>query len=499
MERYMKTITEAVYPVKRPEKVLQYGEGNFLRAFVDWQIDILNEKTDFNGNVVIVQPLERGMAAHIQKQQGLYTTVLRGVQDGKTVEEYRAVTSVSRCIDPYIQFDVYMACAENPALRFVVSNTTEAGIAYSAGDRLDDRPQGSFPGKVTAFLYKRFRFFDGDPSKALVFIPCELIDKNGGKLKEIVERYAEEWNLGGGFSAWLGACDFCNSLVDRIVPGYPKEEAEALQQKIGYADTLLDAAEVFHLWVIETKEDHAAELPLAQAGLNVIWTKDMSFYRTRKVRILNGAHTLTVPAAFLCGLDTVEACVKDPLIFRLMKKGIFDEIIPSIDGDADELVRYAGEVLERFANPYIKHLLLSITLNSISKFKTRVLPSLLGYHKKTDKLPEALTFSLAALIAFYRGSGPVNGELTGSRNGEAYPIKDDEAILKRFAAWYAEAEDFSEPEAARKLVRAVLSSTDFWGEDLSALAGLEEEVTAYFRAIQKSGVRSVIGRIAADD
>jgi tagaturonate reductase len=307
-----------------------------------------------------------------------------------------------------------------------------------------------------------------------------------------VERYGREWNLGDAFFAWLGACDFCNSLVDRIVPGYPREEAEALQKKLGYADPLLDAAEVFHLWVIETKQDHSAELPLVQAGLNIIWTEDMSFYRTRKVRILNGAHTLMVPAAFLCGLNTVGECVDDPLIARFMKKGIFDEIIPSMDGDAGELARYAGDVLDRFANPSIRHPLLSITLNSVSKFRTRLLPSLLGYLKKKGALPVLISFSLAALIAFYRGSGPANGELQGDRNGEAYPIKDDEDILKRFAEWYAAAGDLAAGDAARGLVHEVLSAAGFWGEDLSAVPGLEEAVSAHFGAIQNHGVRSAL-------
>jgi tagaturonate reductase len=330
----MKEISEAVKPVKRPEKVLQFGEGNFLRSFVEWMIDIINEKTDFNGNVVIVQPLEQGMGDLINAQKGLYTTVLRGVQNGKTVEEFRAINSVSRCINVYSQFDEYLKCAENPDLRFVFSNTTEAGIAYNADDKISDRPQRSFPGKVTAFLFRRFEHFHGDPSRALIFIPCELIDKNGDKLREIVERYTREWNLGEAFRAWLDSCDFCNSLVDRIVPGYPKDEAAAIAEKIGYTDQLVVAAELFHLWVIETKKEHSGELPFDKAGLNVIWTGDMSFYRTRKVRILNGAHTSGVPAAFLYGLDTVEQCVKDPLISKMMKRVIFEEIIPSMDGNS---------------------------------------------------------------------------------------------------------------------------------------------------------------------
>ncbi|GHU21152.1 altronate oxidoreductase [Spirochaetia bacterium] len=483
----MESITEVIKTVQRPEKVLQYGEGNFLRAFVDWQIDITNEKTDFNGNVVIVQPLEHGLGDAINAQKGLYTTVLRGMQSGKAVEEFRPITSVSRCINPYNDFNEYIRCAENPDLRFVISNTTEAGIAYNAHDRLDDTPQTSFPGKVTAFLYRRFEYFHGDPDKALVFIPCELIDKNGDKLKEIVEQYAAEWNLGDNFRVWLDLCDFCNSLVDRIVPGYPKDEYGILCKKIGYEDTLLDAAEIFHLWVIETKCDHSAEFPLVKAGLNVIWTNDMSFYRTRKVRILNGAHTSTVPAAFLYGLNTVEDCIHDPLIFSLMKKGIFEEIIPSMDGNISELQSYAHDVLERFANPFIKHQLLSITLNSVSKFKTRILPSITGYIAKKSGVPPVLAFSCAALIAFYKGKNHTNNELTGMRGSEPYPIKDGDAILAAFSGLYSDS-----TLSHKDIVHTILSNTGWWGEDLTLYAGFEETVAGFFTGIQNEGIKSVI-------
>jgi tagaturonate reductase len=486
----MKKITEELRPVPRPEKVLQFGEGNFLRAFVDWQIDIANEKTDFNGNAALIQPLEQGMGDVINEQQGLYTTILRGVQNGRTVEEFRPVRSVSRCLNPYSQFDEYLRCAENPDLRFVISNPTEAGIAYNADDRFSDRPQRSFPGKVTAFLFRRFEHFRGDPSRALVFIPCELIDKNGDRLKEIVKRYAREWNLGDAFLAWFESCDFCNSLVDRIVPGYPKEEAAFIGERLGYEDRLLVAAEIFHLWVIESEKDHRGELPLVKAGLNVVWTKDMSFYRTRKVRILNGAHTASVLAAYLYGLDTVEQCVKDPLINKMMRRAVFGEIIPSMEGDAAELTRYADDVLERFANPYIKHLILSITLNSVSKFRTRVLPSLIGCIAKTGKPPAALSFSLAALIAFYQGTNPAGREMTGSRNGAAYSIQDDEDVLKRFAALYRETEGGG--ERARKITRAVLGFVDWWGEDLCAYPGLEDAVAGYLGAVWSSGIKRVI-------
>ena len=494
----MRKINETIKAVKRPEKVLQYGEGGFLRAFVDWMIDILNEKTGFNGSAVIVQPLERGMGDTLNAQDCLYTAILRGVQDGQTGEQIRAIRSVSRCINPYTPdgFSAYMQCAENPDLRFVVSNTTEAGIAYRGGEGLDDAPQRSFPGKVTAFLYRRFQCFKGDPAKALVFIPCELIDKNGDKLKAIVLRCAAEWNLGDGFVRWLEACDFCNSLVDRVVSGYPQEEAEALTKRLGYEDALLDAAELFHLWVIETRRDHTPELPFREAGLNVIWTQDMSFYRTRKVRILNGAHTASVPAAFLYGLETVEACTRDPLIASFMKKAIFEEIIPSIDGpnggSTAALEQYARDVLERFANPYIKHRLLSITLNSVSKFKTRVLPSITGFFQKRGELPPALTFSMAALIAFYEGADFEGGKLTGVKG--AYPIMDDEPVLREFEALYRDHAAHT-PENARAITHAALAQSGWWGEDLSALTGFEAAVAPSLAIIRTEGVKAAIGRI----
>lgn len=494
----VKHIHETIEPVARPERILQFGEGNFLRAFVDWMVDIANEKTDFNGNVAIVQPLERGMADMINAQKGLYTTVLRGVHEGKEVSDLRAIRCVSRCLNAYSGYEDYMALADSPELRFVVSNTTEAGIAWADGERLEDRPQASFPGKVTAFLYRRWRHFRGDASKGLVFIPCELIDKNGDKLRELTLAHAAEWKLEPAFVAWVeNDCDFCNSLVDRIVPGYPKDEAPALCERAGYRDDLFAAAEIFHLWVIETKRDYRAEFPLAAAGLNVIWTEDMSFYRTRKVRILNGTHTMIVAAAFLAGLDAVDECMKDKTVRSFLEMGLFGEIIPSMDGNVDELTGYAKDVLERFANPWIKHLLLSISLNSVSKFKTRDLPSLTGYIAKRGTVPPALAFSLAALIAFYEGVGPANGELSGTRKGIRYPIKDDLPVLERFAALYAVKDSGAPAARATRITRAVLSETAWWGENLTALPGLEAAVSAGLEAIWTVGAHAALESLVA--
>jgi len=491
----MQSITETTKTIARKEKVLQFAEGNFLRAFVDWMIDILNEKTDFNGNVVIVQPLERGLSDMINDQKGLYTTVLRGVQGGKTVEEFRTITSVSRCLNPYKKEDYaeYLKLAESEDLRFIVSNTTEAGIAYSEGNTLEDAPQAAFPAKVCAFLYKRYKAFDGAKDKGIIVIPVELIDKNGDNLKRIVKQYAKEWNLEEGFMNWLDeACDFCNSLVDRIVPGYPRAEATQLCEKIGYQDNLLDSAEIFHLWVIEChKEFHEDELPFGKAGLNVIWTDDMSFYRTRKVRILNGAHTMSVLAAYKAGHDTVQDCIADKkLLYPFMHGGIFEEIIPSMDGSKEELEAYANDVLERFENPYNPHQLLSISLNSVSKFKTRNLPSLLGFINKRGFLPKRLVFALSALISFYEGTEYEGSALKGERNGETYLIQDSQDILEFFAGLYKEGGN-AEAKAER-LSKAVLSNFDWWGQDLTQIEGLLHEVEKNLRAIWTVGMQKAM-------
>lgn len=490
----MVNITDRRSPIRRPEKILQFGEGNFLRAFADWMFDIANETTGFNGNVVLVQPIRQGMADMINNQNGLYTTVIRGIQDGEQLEELRLIDSVSRCINPYIDYESYIECAENPELRFIVSNTTEAGIAWCPTDRLKDLPQSSFPGKVAAFLYRRYRHFNGDETKGLIIIPCELIDKNGDKLKEYVLQHAKGWNLGAAFIGWIdSSCSFCNTLVDRIVPGFPTREAEKICKDLGYTDNLLAAAEIFHLWVIESQKDFRHELPLHLAGLNVIWTDDLSFYRTRKVRILNGGHTMSVAAAYLYGLNTVDECIHDKLMLRFMRQGIFNEIIPSMEGDQKELKKYAEDVLERFANPYVRHMLLSITLNSISKFKTRVLPSLTSYIHRYDDVPPALAFSLSALIAFYEGTSNKEGRMTGAREGNPYDIQDDQAVIDRFSELYSESTEVD--NKADRLVKAVLSETAWWEEDLSFYPGLEEAVRNGLESIWAKGMKETIRTI----
>ncbi|MBE7055512.1 MAG: tagaturonate reductase [Ruminococcaceae bacterium] len=416
------------------EKVIQFGEGGFLRGFADWMLQIVNEKTDFNGGVTVVQPIENGMCDMLSAQNCVYTHVCRGVEG----VDIKKVDVISRCVKPYDDFDAYMALAENKDYRFIISNTTEAGICYESGDKITDRPAKTFPAKLTQLLKKRFDL----NLPGFVFLPCELIDKNGENLKKCILQYADLWNLGDGFKAWIENDNiFCNTLVDRINTGYPKDE----KIEVGFEDNMINTSEYFHLWVIEGYNGLFDEIPFDKCGLNVILTDNLAMYRTRKVRILNGAHTSLVPYALLSGLDTVKSCIDDKTMNEHIRKCVYEEIIPTLDLPKEELTEYADNVLIRFANPYIKHYLSSIALNSVSKFKVRVLPSVLEYIKRFDKMPETLIFSFAKLIDFYR---------TDMTNDDA----DVTAFMKTAS------------------VKEILANDALWGEDLSFL---EEEVLKY--------------------
>lgn len=478
-----------------PEKVLQFGEGNFLRGFVDWMIHKLNENNLFNGRIAVVQPIAQGLTQMLNDQDGLYNLLLRGIQNGKIVEEQDLISCISRGINPYSDYAAYLATAENPELRFIVSNTTEAGISYSAEDRYDDAPPASFPGKLTVLMHKRFTAFNGAADKGFVIIPCELIDKNGENLKKIVLRLASEWNLGADFIAWVEQHNyFLNTMVDRIVTGYPRDEMAGLTEKLGYEDKLLNTAEIFHLWVIEGDKRFAEELPFHKVGLDVIWTDDMTPYRTRKVRILNGAHTMTVLGAYLYGVDTVKECMDNELIRSYMEKGIFEEIIPTLDLPESELKTYAASVTERFANPFIRHYLLSISLNSTSKFKTRVLPSILEYVNRKKELPKVLSFSLAALLAFYRGTEIKNNALIGTRPaGNEYNISDDLPVLELFQSLWTKFD--GSREGAAELVSTVLGRTEMWGQDLNQVAGFSSLVADYLHSILTNGVEATLKEV----
>jgi len=481
-------------PVEQyPERVLQFGEGNFLRAFVDWMINAMNAQGLFCGRVVVVQPIPQGLVSVLNEQDGLYTVLLHGLQKGERVESRNLVTSVSRGIDPYNHWADFLSCAGNPDLRFIVSNTTEAGIAYVDEPMPTRQCPASYPAKLAALLHERYRRFDGAPDKGFIIIPCELIDRNGDNLKKCVLQHCDAWKLGDDFRNWLEQSNtFFNTLVDRIVTGYPKAEHEKITAELGYEDRLLDTGEIFHLWVIEGGKRYRSELPFEEAGLNVLWTDDMTPYRTRKVRILNGAHTTMVPAAHLAGKKITRECVEDPVIGAYLKRAVFEEIVPTIDLPADECTAFAEDVLERFSNPFINHALLDIAPNSISKYPVRVLPSLLEYHKRTGKLPRVLSFSLAALIAFYRGTEIENGVLKGSVNGIEYPIKDDLANLEFFADCW---KNYAGEQDTAGLVNRALAKSEYWEQDLNDVPGLAEIVTADLSAILSKGAGAAIAEM----
>ena len=488
----MKTINDVIEKKygNYPEKVLQFGEGNFLRAFVDWMIDKANRDGIYQGSIVLCQPIAQGLKDMINAQDGVYTLAMRGAENGQPVEKIEVITSVSRCINPYENYEDLMEIARSADLEVVVSNTTEAGIAYHAGDQPTDRPPVSFPAKVTAFLYERYKAFHGDPEKGLLFLPVELIDNNGAELKRIVLQYAQEWELGQEFTDWINTANaFTSTLVDRIVTGYPRDEVSYFEEKLGYKDNIIDTSELFNLWVIEGDKKWADKLPVHKTDANVIWTDDVKPYKKRKVRILNGAHTSTVLAAYLAGFDIVGDFMKDDTVRTFMNNVIYQEVIPTLDLPKEELESFAAAVNDRFANPYIKHKLLDIALNSCSKFNARCLPSLLGYVGEKGTLPKCLTFSLAAFIKFYQGEWK-DGVYTGTRkDGTEYALRDDESVIRFFADAWSEND-------AEGTAEAVLSNKDFWsGKDLTEVPGLKDAVAGYLKEMEEKEIKEIMAEL----
>ena len=458
------------------ERIVQFGEGNFLRAFANWMIHEMNKRVNFDAGVVIVQPINQGLIKTLNEQDGLYTLYLNGIKDGKAISEHEIIDCVQRGINPYENHADYLAIAKNPDLRFMISNTTEAGIEYNPDDKLNNTPQSSFPGKLTALLYKRFQIFEGASDKGLILIPCELIDNNGGNLKRIILQYADDWKLGADFVEWINEYNiFCNTLVDRIVPGYPRAKIDAITSELGYKDNLVVEGEQFHLWVIEGPASLKEEIPAEICGLNVVFTDNLEPYRTRKVRILNGAHTSLVPVAYLYGIDKVRESLEDDVVGMFLKNTIFNEICKTLDFPEEELRQFSKDVLDRFRNPYLDHALMSISLNSTSKYKVRVLPSVLEFIKRKNKNPKLLLFSLAALIAFYRGE----------RGEERFSVKDDQSALDFFVTQWAKGD-------IAFVVEAALKNTDLWGIDLTQFEGLQEVVTNNLESIIINGMKETL-------
>lgn len=455
-----------------PIKVVQFGEGNFLRAFVDYAFHRLNQQAGLNAGIAIVQPIENGMVDKLVEQDGLYTLFLEGIKQDKKIHKKELITSVVKGINSYRDFDSYLDLSREEELEFIISNTTEAGIAFQESDTVDMKPPASFPAKLTKLLHERYLHFKGDPKKGLAVIPCELINYNSDKLKEIILKYIDLWKLEDGFKTWLLEHNtFHNTLVDRIVPGYPGKNIEKYNKELDYKDNLIVTAEDFFLWVIEGDEKLKKKLPFEKTDLDVKIVKNLQPYRTRKVRILNGAHTTLVPLSILYGLTTVKESVEDPFTGEFTQKAVYDEIIDTLEMDRSELNDFADEVFDRFRNPYIKHMLSSIALNSISKFKVRVLPSLLGYISIHHKIPVHLTYAFACLIRFYKGTW----------QGKNLPVSDSKSITEAFQKIW-------EHDDKAEIARIVLQNEEFWGADLTKTEHLTSAVAKALQEIEMNGI-----------
>ncbi len=463
------------------DRVIQFGEGNFLRAFIDWQLDWLNEHQHIDAGVVVVRPRNRVIADSLNQQDGLYTTLIRGLNAaGEPVSETRLIRSLNREIQPYQQFDDFLALARAPQMRFVFSNTTEAGIAFVEQDRLDDAPASSFPGKLTQLLWTRYQHFAGAADKGWLIVPCELIDHNGDALREQVLRYSQHWQLPTEFTHWVEHhCAFYNTLVDRIVSGYPAESA-TLAAELGYEDRYLVAGEVYYQFVIQGPPALAQELHLHALAPEIKLVDDITPYKAQKVAILNGAHTALVPVAFQAGLDSVGEAMADWQMAGFVEGLLREEVIPTLNLPREELHAFADAVQRRFRNPFIHHALLSIALNGMTKLRTRLLPQLLLAQQLTGQWPPRLTFAFAALLAFYRGQ---QGE-------QRWPLQDSEQWLQRFAALWPAVHHGK--ITSQQLVREVLSDAEHWGEDLTQQPGLVAAVSQHLQNILIHGMRAAL-------
>ena len=465
----------------RPEKVIQFGEGNFLRAFVDWIIFNMNEKTDFNGSVVVVQPIENGMIDMLNGQDCLYHVNLQGLDNGEPVNSLTKIDVISRALNVYTQNDEFMRLAEQPEMRFVISNTTEAGITFDPTCKFTDKPASSYPGKLTQLLYHRYEYFKGDMSKGLIVFPCELIFLNGHKLKECILQYIELWQLGAEFKDWfLNACGVYATLVDRIVPGFPRKEIDEIKAKLGYDDNMVVQGEFFHLWVIEAPASIADEFPADKAGLNVLFVPSEEPYHERKVTLLNGPHTVLSPVAYLSGINIVRDACQHPVVGKYINKVMCEELMETLNLPKEELQKFAADVLERFVNPFVDHQVTSIMLNSFPKYETRDLPGLKTYLARKGELPKGLVLGLAAIITYYKG---------GVREDGAEIVPNDApeimALLKELWA----------TGDTRKVAEGVLSEESIWKSNLNAIPGLTDLVVQYLDSIQSIGMLETVKTI----
>lgn len=477
---------ECIERVERPIKIVQFGEGNFLRAFVDWMIQELNNAGVYNGNVAVVQPQPFGRVNELAKQDGLYTVIQEGVQNGEFISRSQIIDIISEFVDPYADYASYLKLAEIETLELMISNTTEAGIVLDESDSIVATPPTTFPGKVLAFLYHRYRHFNGDTSKGLYIVPCELIDNNGDELYRCVKRLAEIHKLEEGFMTWLEEANtFTNTLVDRIVPGYPVKRVEEFTNQFGYIDNNMVLGEVFHLWVIEDRNGISSVLKGEEAGLNILFIKDIQPYKIRKVRILNGLHTLMVPVAYLNGIDTVGETMNNELMLSYLNKTVEDEMIPATERylTQEELHQFANEVYDRFNNPRVRHELMSIALNSTAKFKSRLLPTALDYVERYGEFPKYIAFSLASLLVFFRGK----------RGEESIALQDEHSFLILYADLWNQYEEGT--ITINEMVTRFLGMSDHWEQDLNEIPGLTEYITQTVEMILNHGMNEALKKV----
>ena len=472
----MKELNRTNYSAKdRPVKVLQFGEGNFLRAFVDWILQDLNDKGVIDADVVVVQPTVTGRIKELGSQDGLYTVCLEGIDNGEKVQSRKIIDVLRDFVDPYTQYDKYLGYAKSEDLEIVVSNTTEAGIALDSSDTDFSVCPKSYPGKLLAFLKARYDHFGGDASRGLAIVPCELIDYNGNELKRILTELAKINNMDDSFISWLTTANhFTNTLVDRIVPGYPRDNAAAICEETGFNDINLVKGEIFHLWVLQKEPFVQEKLPADKSGLNVIFADDITPYKQRKVKILNGSHTAMVPVAYLSGIDTVREAVTDEDVGKFVRGLVNTEVKPTIDLPADQMDAFANSVIERFMNPFIRHELMSIALNSTTKFRTRLLPSYNDYRKKFGKSPRHILFAFASLVVFFRGK----------RGDEEIKLQDDAEYLN----FWKEVWTLTDPA---EIAKKALGASDIWQQDLNEDDNASV-VAGYIGNILKNGERAAL-------
>ncbi len=481
----MKALNASTAPKPlRKERIIQFGEGNFLRAFVDWILQHINQQTSFSGSVVVVQPIDKGMVSMLNSQDCLYHVNLQGLSHGQPVNSLELIDVISRALNPYTDYEEFIRLSEQEDIRFVISNTTEAGITFDPSCRLSDTPPSSYPAKLTQLLYHRFTFFHGDPSKGLIIFPCELIFLNGHRLRETILQYIDLWQLGDAFRQWFeSACGVYATLVDRIVPGFPRKDIDSIKAKLDFDDNLVVQAEVFHLWVIEAPQEVAREFPAAEAGLNVLFVPSEAPYHERKVTLLNGPHTVLSPVAYLAGIDIVRDACQHPIVGQYVRQVMFSELMETLSLPREELQAFAEAVLERFNNPFVDHQLTSIMLNAFPKFQTRDLPGLKTYLQRKGTLPRGLVFGLAALIVYYRGGTRADG-------AEIVPNDSPEIVSLLQQLWAT--------DSTEQVVQGVLSATDIWGEDLTLIPSLTSTLTTYIDSILSHGILPTLSTLLSE-